>query len=138
MISVAGMCDCIFFFKKKEKVIGEVELLRRQTRHKENEVKEIQGPSSERKTGVASVGSSLLFVVDEHCKLCAEGRFGYADGKIAGVLRRDQSTSPSVTQSACMTVFFGKYYGFKGAKIWQHFFSRKLITFYSTSSSSDA
>ena len=38
------------------------------TCREENEIDKIEGTSSEWKTGVAGVDSSLLFVVDEHCE----------------------------------------------------------------------
>lgn len=52
--------------KEKKRVIHRVEMLGSKTCREENVIEEIQGPSSEWKTGIAGVGTSLLFIVDEH------------------------------------------------------------------------
>ena len=60
----------LFFEKKKKLVIHGVEVLKGKTCCKEDGIEEIQWPSREWETGVVGIGTSLLFVVEEHRERC--------------------------------------------------------------------
>lgn len=50
-------------------------MLKGKTCREEDGIEEIQGPSREWETGVVNIGTSLLFVVDEHRERCVANNY---------------------------------------------------------------